>query len=462
MQQPCVSRFVLTWQKICAQYSQAQLQDTQHFIQQHVDVLVVAFYQNMLFEPESAEFLSDELLQQRLQLTLKRWLIDTVSVALNHDYATAIATQQRIGQVHARIGIPSWLIIRGIRELQTKIFALQSQDWQVGYHEMSSYITQILSLSAEVMCRSYEVNQVKKQAVQHSYQVFSAMQDVAVHKDKQRSTLLNWENELMFKVFTHQQLVLHPLLSKSEFGLWFIHKAAYAFVGSTQVDVILQRIEHVDRMHTSLIASTDLQQSLASIQHIRQLNREIQHLIDHLFQVASYIESGNDPLTQLLNRRYLNTIISREINFSRKNQVPLSLLALDADHFKAINDQFGHASGDEVLKSIAQMLQKYSRGSDYVFRAGGEEFLLLLVDTTAEEAYRLAEKIRLDIASTPMHIVQGQQIKLTLSIGCAAYDGHPDYQKFLEAADVALYRAKNNGRNQVQVFNATQQLRDMS
>lgn len=323
---------------------------------------------------------------------------------------------------------------------------------------MSGYITQILSLSAEVMCRSYEANQVKKQAAQHNYQVFSAMQDVAVHKEKQRSTLLNWENELMFKVFTHQELLLHPLLSKSEFGLWFIHKAAYAFVGSTQVDVILQRIEQVDQIYTSLIASTDLQQSLASIQHIRQLNHEIQHLIDHLFQVASYIESGNDPLTQLLNRRYLNTIIAREINFSRKNQVPLSLLALDADHFKAINDQFGHASGDEVLKTIAQTLQKHSKGSDYVFRAGGEEFLLLLVDTTVADAYCLAEKIRLEVASTAMHIVQEQQIKLTLSIGCVAYDGHPDYQKFLEAADVALYRAKNNGRNQVHVFSAAQQL----
>ncbi|MCO4859985.1 diguanylate cyclase, partial [Herbaspirillum sp. WGmk3] len=81
------------------------------------------------------------------------------------------------------------------------------------------------------------------------------------------------------------------------------------------------------------------------IHEIRDVNRQIQHLVDQLFQVTEYIDSGNDSLTQLLNRRYLSTIVSREINFARKNDAALSLLAIDADYFKRINDKYGHTAG---------------------------------------------------------------------------------------------------------------------
>ena len=140
----------------------------------------------------------------------------------------------------------------------------------------------------------------------------------------------------MFKVFSGHAGFNHPMLSKSEFGLWFIHKASYAFTGSDQVDLIIQRIYQVDELNQTIIDCADKNQVLGFIQQIRDLNREIQLLVDQLFQVAEYIESGNDSLTQLLNRRYLNTIISREITFSRKIKrlylysllMPISLKAL--------------------------------------------------------------------------------------------------------------------------------------
>jgi diguanylate cyclase len=244
----------------------------------------------------------------------------------------------------------------------------------------------------------------------------------------------------------------HSALSKSEFGLWFIHKASYAFTGSDQVHEIIKRIYAVDRLNQDVMKSSCKTLLLGYIQKIRDLNREIQCLVDQLFQVAEYIESGNDSLTQLLNRRYLNTILSREISFSRKNDVPLTLLAIDADHFKKINDIYGHAAGDLALKFISETLQKNSKGSDYAFRIGGEEFLLLLVDTDVEAARKTAESIRYDIEQGLLTSAQGQNFKLTVSLGCVAYDGHPDYQKFLDAADEALYAAKNAGRNQVYVM----------
>ena len=449
MNNECMTMLAEQWKQICQNYSSDDLLHAFHFVQEHSEVLVEEFYKNMLLEQESAQFFTDDLVQQRLRNTLIQWLSESFSVPINKRYAEAVQKQAMVGHVHARVGIPSWLIMRGIREIERKVFELLANYPQNNMLTSCSYIVQIMGFASEIMCRSYEAKTAVSQEIKHSYRIFSAMQDVAVQKDKQRSSLLDWENELMFKVFSGHAGFNHPMLSKSEFGLWFIHKASYAFTGSDQVDLIIQRIYQVDELNQTIIDCADKNQVLGFIQQIRDLNREIQLLVDQLFQVAEYIESGNDSLTQLLNRRYLNTIISREITFSRKNKTPLSLLAIDADFFKSINDKFGHTAGDLAIKFIAEALQKYSQGSDYAFRVGGEEFLLLLVDTDEKRALNVAESVRKYVESGMISTVQGQQFKFTVSIGCALYDGHPDYQRFMDAADAALYMAKDTGRNRV-------------
>ncbi|CAB1214609.1 Diguanylate cyclase DosC [Acinetobacter bouvetii] len=441
----------MTWKNICDQYTEAEHQTALNFIENHVEHLVTVFYEHMAKEPESAEFFKDDIIQKRLIDTLRKWLLETFHVALNAEYDKSVKRQQKVGMVHARVGIPSWLIMRGVREIERKIFEILEKKTEQNNLHLCSYIVQIMGFSTEIMCRSYEANTEKNQENKHNYRLFSAMQDVAVHKDKQRGSLLDWENELMFKIFSGKLGFYHPLFSKSEFGLWFIHKASYAFSGSDQVQLIIDRIYKVDALTQQTMQILEKDQVLVLIQSIRELNREIQHLVDQLFQVAEYIESGNDSLTQLLNRRYLNTIVSREITFARQNQTPLSLLAFDADYFKTINDKFGHAAGDLALKFIAEALQRYSQGSDYAFRIGGEEFLLLLVDTELCRAMTIAEDIRNYIEHGLIRTTQGQQFSFTVSVGCVLYDGHPDYQRFLDAADHALYAAKNNGRNCIQV-----------
>ncbi|WP_180084003.1 diguanylate cyclase [Acinetobacter sp. YH12145] len=462
MNQECITGLSQTWKDICDQYTENEHLAALQFIQKHVEHLVTVFYEQMSREPASAEFFKDDIIQKRLIDTLRKWLLETFNVALNNDFEISVKRQQKVGMVHARVGIPSWLIMRGVREIERKIFEILELNHTQNILHMCSYIVQIIGFSTEIMCRSYEINTEKKQETKHNYRLFSAMQDVAVHKDKQRGSLLNWENELMFKIFSGNVSFYHSLLSKSEFGLWFIHKAAYAFSGSDQVQLIIDRIYQVDELTQQTTQITDKDQLQHLIQQIRDLNREIQHLVDQLFQVAEYIESGNDSLTQLLNRRYLSTIISREITFARQNQTPLSLLAFDADYFKMINDKFGHAAGDLALKFIAEALQRYSQGSDYAFRIGGEEFLLLLVDTNVNRAMKVAENIRQYIENGVIRTVQGQQFSLTVSVGCVQYNGHPDYQRLLDAADIALYAAKNTGRNRIYVAKTDQQTRSSS
>ena len=451
MHQEGISGLALTWKGICDRYTETELQATLDFIQLHVDTLVVAFYEQMVLEPESAEFFSDDIIQKRLRNTLKDWLIETFSVGLNHQYQAAIDKQQLVGRVHARVGIPSWLIMHGVREIERQVFEILERENYENTHHMSSYLVMIMGFSTEIMCRIYEASTVQRQEVKHSYRLFSAMQDVAVQKDRQRSSLLDWENELMFKIFSGQLSFHHPSLSKSEFGLWFIHKASYAFSGSEQVKLIIDRIYEVDALNQTVLNAHYKTEIFEVVQKIRVLNREIQHLVDQLFQVAEYIESGNDTLTQLLNRRYLDTIVEREISYSRKKSVPLCLLAMDADYFKNINDRYGHAAGDLALKLIGETLQKNSKGSDYAFRVGGEEFLLLLVNTDLTQAKQIAENIRRSIELSSVKTSEGEFFEFTMSIGCVQYSGQPDYQKFLDAADAALYVAKNAGRNCVHV-----------
>lgn len=451
MNQEGISGLALTWKSICDQYAKAELQATLNFIEQHVDSLVMAFYQQMLIEPESADFFSNDLIQKRLNNTLKEWLIETFNVALTGEYVKAIERQQLVGRVHARVGIPSWLIMRGVREIESQVFELYAEKNEKDCHILIGYLVKILGFSTEVMCRSYEANTLEKNEVKHNYRVFSAMQDVAVQKDRQRSSLLDWENELMFKIFSGYLNFHHPALSKSEFGLWFIHKAAYAFSGSEQVQLIVDRIEKVDALNQMILKAHYKTAIFDVVQNIRILNREIQHLIDQLFQVADYIESGNDALTQLLNRRYLDTIIEREVHFSRKKSSPLCIVAFDADHFKQVNDRYGHAAGDLALKMVGETLQKNTKSSDYAFRVGGDKFLVLLVNTDLRQAKQVAENIRGSIERSLIKTAEGAGFQLTLSAGCVEYHGHPDYQKLLDNVDAALHVAKNSGRNCVYV-----------
>ncbi|WP_168383295.1 diguanylate cyclase [Acinetobacter indicus] len=449
MNQERIEELAAQWQAICGQFSETDLSYSFEFIQQHVTVLVAEFYRQMMQEQEASYFLSDELVRSRLKNALQQWLLDSFAVPFKQDFKAIVAKQLKVGEVHARIGVPSWLIIRGIREIQRKSFAFFLQTPQAEVLAAADYMTQVLSLAAEIMCRTYEAKVEIHNDMKHTYRLFSAMQDVAVQKDRQRGCLLDWENELMFKAFSDQSPLFHPPLSKSEFGLWFIHKAAYAFASAEQVEFIIQRIYQVDQLNQQLLDTSNQQQKLLLIQQIRCKNREIQHLVDQLFQVAEYIGTGNDSLTQLLNRRYLNTILIREIQFSRKNRSPLSLLAIDADFFKEINDRYGHAAGDLALQFMAEVLLESSKGSDYAFRVGGEEFLLLLVDSDWNRAQMIAETIRRRVEDTPIRSAEGESFKFTVSIGAVQYDGHPDYQRFLDAADAALYSAKNAGRNQV-------------
>ncbi|MBN2895900.1 MAG: diguanylate cyclase [Campylobacterales bacterium] len=153
-----------------------------------------------------------------------------------------------------------------------------------------------------------------------------------------------------------------------------------------------------------------------------------------------------DPLTGLYNRRMFDTLYPKMVDEAQLDSTALSLLIVDLDHFKRINDTFGHKTGDAVLIQTARVLQKNLRQGDACARWGGEEFAVLLPKTTLEEAAQVASRIRLNIAAE----VRAQSEAQSCSIGVAALRALEDAESLFNRADAALYRAKNSGRNRVE------------
>ena len=168
------------------------------------------------------------------------------------------------------------------------------------------------------------------------------------------------------------------------------------------------------------------------------------------------VQSITDPLIGIYNRRYLNQRLSEEIPRARRYKFPLSILLLDIDHFKQVNDRFGHLTGDMVLVKIGEILKQNIRESDIAARYGGEELVLVLPNTSGENAHILAERIRITLEKVAYkgHQSNTPEFGCTVSIGLASLgDQNIDPDEILRQSDVALYKAKNAGRNRVVIYN---------
>jgi diguanylate cyclase (GGDEF)-like protein len=164
--------------------------------------------------------------------------------------------------------------------------------------------------------------------------------------------------------------------------------------------------------------------------------------------------SKHDGLTGLLNRRAIEEGIEAQIRRSLRSGEAFSVLMLDLDHFKSVNDRFGHAVGDQALKHVAAVLKAGVRGVDDIGRIGGEEFVALMPGASLEAAGPVAERLRAQLAAQPVPL-DASSVPVTISIGIAQWSGKAeDMSRLLVRADTALYRAKQQGRDRVIAANA--------
>ncbi|WP_338762895.1 diguanylate cyclase [Massilia sp. METH4] len=185
---------------------------------------------------------------------------------------------------------------------------------------------------------------------------------------------------------------------------------------------------------------------------IMQLGEQVALALANVqLRVSLRHQSVIDPLTQLYNRRYLDETLKRELSRAARRGTPLAVIMLDLDHFKRVNDTFGHEAGDLLLRNVGRVLLQSIRGSDVACRYGGEELVVLLPDCSLETAIARAERMRQAIRNLNL-TVNKDVLSASASFGVAAYPHHGDSaEALLQAADAAMYRAKHGGRDRVDV-----------
>ncbi len=222
--------------------------------------------------------------------------------------------------------------------------------------------------------------------------------------------------------------------------------------GITGIDCVVvmmkKRIEHEkDILDTKSKLEELYRATREANQQLEALHSEYERKQQELIALNDQLETtaSTDPLTGLRNRRFFQKSLNAVIERCRELQQPFSLLIIDIDHFKSINDTYGHPVGDLVLTALAQKLQALSGENDVVARYGGEEFVIILPGASCETALQAAEAYRQAAAAAPL----GGQYSITISIGAATAASDVTEQEILHQADTALYAAKSGGRNRV-------------
>lgn len=269
-------------------------------------------------------------------------------------------------------------------------------------------------------------------------------------------------------------VVLHAGL-QSEIGRRYVFESTAFTIGRGRDNDVVLISDAVSRRHTRLeirdneVFVIDLQSTNGTyvnddgrLNGERRLNRgDLLKVGDTIFKYLSGVDveaqyhdmifrmAVTDGLTNLCNRQQLDKLLMEEIQRSQRNPRPLSVLLLDIDYFKKINDQYGHLAGDSVLRGLASAMTKRLRPSDRLGRYGGEEFCAILPETSLDGAVKFAEGLR-TLAESCVFAADDKQIKVTISIGIAEWKDAMQQMDMYRVADEKLYVAKRNGRNRVE------------
>ena len=257
----------------------------------------------------------------------------------------------------------------------------------------------------------------------------------------------------IFALYGHREMTADSILPAIGFYLWLVLFAGYFFPRRTALALITATAAAA----TSVVIVGGLSVSpgtwfvmLSAFCLAGFVVSYLRHRLSRLLSILARA-ARVDPLTNVLNRGGFEERFAQEIERARRGSRPLTLLIADIDNFKAINDRFGHATGDRVLQGVAEVLSRSTRASDVVARLGGEEFGVLLPEAECDVGIEIAERIRHELIETPS--VDGGPSMVTVSIGVASFpDDGSCGESLFRVADAAVYAAKDLGRDRVVAF----------
>jgi diguanylate cyclase len=429
-------------------------------IESHCEEIVTCFYRVLLNNTAAIKFLNHDTVKNRLRETLAKWLRSSFTY---HSTAEELETyylyQVEIGRIHARIDLPQSLFNHGMSVILSQVLLAlkQSKLKRDALADAVMMAVQVLNWTSAIIGESYEHDMVVNEKNAQSLTMHISAQNLAFDYERLCTSLSEWMRGLLLQIAQNKyDPSLQSTIRHSNFGLWISHKAHLFLAGRPELATLATLVDSIDEEMRHLATHTRQQNSVAIENTLTRLNECISKSIWVLGNIAKDMideENGRDPLTHLFNRRYLETVMRHETTYSLENGILFGAVMIDIDFFKRVNSTYGHENGDKILEQIATILTQQVRAGDFVFRLGGEEFLIVLADVNKTVIHRVSEKIRLVIANYPFKLSNDKVLAITVSIGTAMHDRHPDFNRTIKLADQALLEAKQNGRNQVVAHN---------
>jgi diguanylate cyclase len=456
MKNPFESLHKQTLQELHSPKNKPLFKKIVELVSPRVDEIAVFFYRQLLNNQMAIRFLNHDVVKNRLRTTLAKWILDSLTYqATSEDLNKCYLYQREIGKIHARIDLPMSLVDHGMGLVKYQIAEILKES-DLPRDELADAIilvTQILDLALAVIDESYEHDLMINEKNAESLKMHVSSQNLAFDYAKLCTSLSEWMRNLLLLIAQNKyDASMQGTIRRSNFGLWVSHKAHLFLSGRKELSSLVLQLDNIDE-DMRLLAIHLLEDNTTSVEEtLGHLNEHISTTIWILNCLAKDTieeENGRDPLTHLFNRRYLETVMRHETRYSLENGILFGCMMIDIDFFKHVNDTYGHDNGDRVLLQLAEILAQQVRAGDFVFRLGGEEFLIILADVQTSAIQAVAEKIRAVVETFKFRLSDNAVIALTISIGTAIHDGHPDFKNTIKMADGALYEAKESGRNKV-------------
>ncbi len=296
------------------------------------------------------------------------------------------------------------------------------------------------------------------------YQLEFLLTDSKKSKEKLRLVIQTSPFPIVISKLRDDSLILVNDKAANIFGIDTKHPENYKtsdfFADASNRKDLFSALEHKDELENFEVAlkKTNSTEKFWMLTSCRVIDFEQEIALYAAFQDISeikekesklYDQATRDPLTNCYNRRQFEELAKKEIYKTSRNGSPFTIVMIDADHFKNVNDTYGHATGDVVLKELAECCRKTLRESDIIVRYGGEEFVLMLPETPVDLAYPVCDRLRENIAALEVIGVNNEVVKFTVSMGLAESSVADGLDEIIEIADAALYIAKQTGRNRL-------------
>lgn len=414
-------------------------------IQKTIERIKDEFNEALLSEEHYAGYLHDVNIKD-----IHQYQIDILLNLIKSSDQTIYEDGLSIGKVHVNANMPFEDLYYGYQLLGTLLDKFFQADW-LQEHRLHERLNLQRNAVAEGYLNAYidQLNEEVLVLIRHRHKVLSELHAHLVN------TPLQWIHKILLFVLNPKSDL--PAMESDRCPLTSDLEQSQLIDDQDKPMLLnLHEAQHVmGQSFMFFVERKNYPLAVFLLSRLYGRTLDLSNRIGLFLQLNTINELQKDALTGFYLRHDMETTIEHAMQSAIEKNTSLSMIMLDLDHFKKVNDQYGHPSGDQVLKQTAKLISQEIRLQDKVFRYGGEEFLILLENTDLEMARHIAERLRSRIEASDMDIQEEKPIRITASLGVQQFDGAqsekmPKVRQFVSACDAKLYQAKEKGRNRIE------------